>query len=88
MYKFINKNTIKEFTDKFIILNGKQISYPSDNTLFEAGYKPIVEDEDLPIFNPEEEMIDFEYEEKEDKIIKHFVISKIPSFIEEEIINE
>ena len=84
MYKFINKNTIKEFTDKFIILNGKQISYPSDNTLFEAGYKPVVKDENIPDFNPYEDTIEAEYEEKEDKIIKHFVISKFSSFEKEE----
>lgn len=88
MYKFINENTVKEFADKFIILNGKQISYPSDNTLFEAGYKPIVEDENIPSFNPDEERIEIEYEEKEDKIIKHFVVSKIPSFVEGELFNE
>ena len=42
-YQFINEHNIKKYTKKYVIVDGKQISHPSEDTLLKAGIKPLVE---------------------------------------------
>jgi hypothetical protein len=46
-YQFIDEHNIKEYTKKYVIVDGKQISHPSAETLLKAGIKPLVI-EDMP----------------------------------------
>ena len=46
-YKFINETQIEEYTKKYVIVDDKQISHPSAETLLKAGIKPLVV-EDMP----------------------------------------
>lgn len=44
-YKFINENRIEEYTKKYVIVDGKQISHPSAETLLKVGIKPLAIEE-------------------------------------------
>lgn len=46
-YQFIDEHNIKKYTKKYVIVDGKQISHPSAETLLKAGIKPLVI-EDMP----------------------------------------
>lgn len=41
-YKFINETQIEEYTKKYVVVDSKQISHPSAETLLKAGIKPLV----------------------------------------------
>lgn len=44
-YNFINETQIEEYTKKYVIVDDKQISHPSEETLLKAGIKPLVVEE-------------------------------------------
>ena len=46
-YKFLDEHNIEEYTKKYVIVDGRQISHPSAETLLKAGIKPLVV-EDMP----------------------------------------
>ena len=50
LYRFIDENTIQKWDEKYVVVNDKQISYPSNDILKEARIKPLVEDE-IPVFD-------------------------------------
>ena len=41
-YEFIDEHNIKEYTKKYVVVDSKQISHPSAETLLKAGIKPLV----------------------------------------------
>lgn len=55
-YQFIDEHNIKEYTKKYVIVDGKQISHPSAETLLKKDIKPLVV-EDMP------ELTDTQYAE-------------------------
>lgn len=55
-YQFIDGYNIKEYTKKYVIVDGKQISHPSAETLLKKDIKPLVV-EDMP------QMTDTQYAE-------------------------
>ena len=55
-YQFIDEHNAEEYTKKYVIVDGKQISHPSEETLLKAGIKPLVVEE-MP------ELTDMQYAE-------------------------
>lgn len=55
-YQFIDEHNIEEYTKKYVIVDGKQISHPSAETLLKKDIKPLVV-EDMP------QMTDTQYAE-------------------------
>lgn len=77
MYKYIDEHTIEKWDEKYVILDGKQISYPSDDVLLRAGIKPLIEDE-MPVYDEETQYIVEYYEDTDTAIIKHWRVEDIP----------
>ena len=77
MYKYIDEHTIEKWDEKYVILDGKQISYPSDDVLLQAGIKPLIEDE-MPVYDETTQYIVEYYENTDTAIIKHIRIEDIP----------
>lgn len=85
LYRFIDENTIQEWNEKYVIVDGKQISYPSNDMLKKAGIKPLMEDE-IPIFDEMAQWVMEYYENTDDAIIKHWKVEDIPSM--EEVVED
>ena len=85
LYCFIDENTIQKWDEKYVIVNGKQISYPSEDILKEAGIKPLIEDK-IPNFDEITQWVIEYYEDAEDVIIKHWRVENIPSM--EEVVED
>lgn len=85
MYRYIDEHAIEKWDEKYVILDGKQISYPSDDVLLQAGIKPLVEDE-IPIFDEMTQWVMEYYENTDDAIIKHWKVEDIPSM--EEVVED
>ena len=77
MYRFIDEETIKKWDEKYVILDGKQISYPSDDVLLQAGIKPLIEDE-MPVYDEATQYVVECYEDTDTAIIKHWRVEDIP----------
>ena len=86
MYKFIDEHAIEKWDEKYVILDGKQISYPSDDVLLQAGIKSLIEDE-MPVYDEATQYIVEYYEHTDTAIIKHWKVEDIPP-IEEVDMNE
>lgn len=86
MYKYIDERSIEKWDEKYVILDGKQISYPSDDVLLQAGIKPLIEDE-MPVYDEATQYIVEYYEDTDTAIIKHWRVEDIPP-IEEVAIDE
>ena len=84
MYRFIDEHSIKKWDEKYVILDGKQISYPSDDVLLQAGIKPLIEDE-MPVYDEATQYIVEYYEDTDTAIIKHMRIEDIPPMEEVDI---
>lgn len=84
MYKYIDEHTIEKWDEKYVILDGKQISYPSDDVLLQAGIKPLIEDE-MPVYDELTQYIVEYYEEFDAAIIKHWRVEDIPPIEEVDI---
>ena len=77
MYKFIDEHSIEKWDEKYVILDGKQISYPSDDVLLQAGIKPLIEDE-IPVYDEATQYIVEYYDDTDTAIIKHWRVEDIP----------
>ena len=86
MYRYIDEHTIEKWDEKYVILDGKQISYPSDDVLLQAGIKPLIEDE-MPVYYEDTQFLVEYYEDTDTAIIKHWRVEDIPP-IEEVDMNE
>ena len=86
MYRYIDELTIEKWDEKYVILDGKQISYPSDDVLLQAGIKPLIEDE-MPVYDETTQYIVEYYEDTDIAIIKRWRVEDIPP-IEEVDMNE
>lgn len=84
MYKYIDEYTIEKWDEKYVILDGKQISYPSDDVLLQAGIKPLVEDE-MPVYDEATQYIVEYYEDTDTVIIKHWRVEDMPPIEEVDI---
>ena len=75
-YRYISETQIEEYTKKYVVVDNKQISHPSAETLLKAGIKPLVV-EDMP------ELTDMQYAEPyyvdgETEIVQKWRIVDIP----------
>ena len=77
MYRYIDEHVIEKWDEKYVILDGKQISYPSDDVLLQAGIKPLIEDE-TPVYDEATQYIVEYYEDTNTAIIKHWRVEDIP----------
>lgn len=82
-YQFIDEHNIKEYTKKYVIVDGKQISHPSAETLLKAGIKPLVV-EDMPTYNEETQYAEAYYVDGDAEITKKWNVYDMP----EEVIND
>ncbi len=55
-YRYISETQIEAYIKKYVVVDNKQISHPSAETLLKAGIKPLVV-EDMP------ELTDMQYAE-------------------------
>ena len=76
-YKFIDNGNIERYVKKYIIHNGKQISYPSDELLLEAGIKDLIV-EPKPEFDCSVNMLEPYYEDTPTHILKKWNVVPIP----------
>lgn len=76
-YQFIDENNIKEYTKKYVIVDGKQISHPSVETLLKKDIKPLVV-EDIPVYNEETQYAEPYYVDGDTEIIQKWRIVDIP----------
>lgn len=81
-YKFVNKYRIENYTKKYIIVDGKQISYPSPDTLLKAGIKPLVVEE-MPELT-EMQYAELYYVDGNTEIIQKWIVHDVS----EEVIND
>ena len=81
-YKFIDERNIERYDKNYIIHDGKQISYPSDEILLMEGTKPLVVDEHPEHDSSKYRLVPY-YEDTDTHIIKKWAIEEIP---EEELI--
>lgn len=75
-YRYISETQIEEYTKKYVVVDNKQISHPSAETLLKADIKPLVV-EDMP------ELTDMQYAEPyyvdgETEIVHKWRIVDIP----------
>ena len=82
-YQFINEHSIKEYTKKYVIVDDKQISHPSAETLLKAGIKPLVV-EDMPTYNEETQYAEHYYVDGDTEITQKWNVYDIP----EEVIDD
>lgn len=82
-YQFIDEHNIEKYTKKYVIVNGKQISHPSAETLLKAGIKPLVV-EDVPEHNDETQYAEHYYVDGKAEITQKWRIVDIP----EEVIDD
>ena len=83
--KFINEHRIKIHSKKYVYINGLQISYPSNEVLALAGYKPLVV-EDIPAHDEATQYAEPYYIDGETEIIQKWTIKDIPEgVIDDEI---
>ena len=86
-YKFIDEHKIEEYTKKYVIVDGKQISHPSEETLLKAGIKPLVV-EDMPTYNEETQYVGAYYVDGDTEIVQKWRIVDIPDeVIDDEVTN-
>jgi hypothetical protein len=82
-YQFIDKHNIEEYTKKYVIVDDKQISHPSEETLLKAGIKPLVVEE-IPLYDEETQYADHYYVDGDTEITQKWRIVDIP----EEVIDD
>jgi hypothetical protein len=76
-YQFIDEHNIKEYTKKYVIVDDRQISHPSAETLLEAGIKPLAVEE-LPLYNEETQYAEHYYVDEDTEITQKWRIVDIP----------
>lgn len=83
-YQFIDEHHIKEYTKKYVIVDGKQISHPSAETLLKADIKPLVV-EDMPQMT-ETQYAEHYYVDGDTEIVQKWNVYDIPKeVIDDEI---
>lgn len=70
-YKFISESKIEEYDKKYVVVDGKQISHPSAETLLKAGIKPLVEGP-IPEYDENTQYLERYYEDGETDITRQF----------------
>ena len=82
-YTFIDEHHIEEYTKPYVVVNGRQISYPSAEVLLSAEKKPLVVDE-VPEHNENTQYVDFYYVDGETEITQKWNVYDYP---EDEVID-
>lgn len=75
-YKFIDENCIEEYTKRYVIVDDKQISHPSAETLLKAGIKPLVV-EDMPELTATQYVEPY-YVDNDTEIVQKWEVYNIP----------
>ena len=81
LYKVIN-GKVKKYTGGFIVLDNKIYTNPTEALVRQAGYKPLVTDEN-PEYDVETQYISEVVEDTEDTILIHWEVRDI-DYTEEE----
>lgn len=76
-YQFIDGRNVEEYTKKYVIVDGKQISHPSAETLLKAGIKPLVEGP-MPECDENTQYLERYYEDGETEITRQYRVCDIP----------
>ena len=76
-YQFINEHNIKKYTKKYVIVDGKQISHPSAETLLKKDIKPLVEGP-TPEYDENTQYLERYYEDGETEITRQYRVCDIP----------
>lgn len=89
MYRYIDEYNIEEWNKKYVIIGDKQISYPSEEDLLQAGLKPLVDGDDCENieYDPDTQTIIEYYENTDSRIIRHYQVMNI-LLSEEEVVYE
>ena len=75
-YKFISETQIEEYNKNYVVVDSKQISHPSPETLLKAGIKPLIEEEE-PTYNPDTQATEYYFEDGETEIYKKWRIVEV-----------
>lgn len=76
LVKYINETTVIYANyDRILEYDNKQVINPRDENFLEAGYKELIETEELS-YNLDTEYLQVYYEEKENKIFQKYRILK------------
>ena len=84
LYKLVN-GQLKKYNGGFVVLDNRIYTNPTDEVIKQAGYKPMITDEE-PIYDSETHYLDRVYEDTEEAILVHWEIREveiIEDFIEE-----
>ena len=82
LYEFINDYHIERWTKSYVILNGKQISHPTEDILKQLNIKRLKID-GIPDYDNSTHRLSEYYENTDDFIVKKWRIEEIP---EEELL--
>ena len=83
-YRFINETHIEPYDKKYVIVNGKQISHPSAETLLEADIKPCRELPE-PLYDENTQTTEYYYEDGETEIVKRWRVIDVEVIDDDEI---
>lgn len=77
LVKYINETTVIYANyDRILEYDNKQVINPRDEDFLKAGYKELIETEEIS-YNLDTEYLQVYYEEKEDKILQKYKVLKI-----------
>ena len=82
-YKFIDEAHIEAYDKKYVVVDEKQISHPSAETLLKAGIKPLVEGP-TPEYDENTQCLERYYEDGETEITRQYRVCDYP----EEVIDD
>lgn len=83
-YRYISETQVELYDKKYVVVDGKQISHPSSETLLKAGIKPLTEGT-MPTYNEETHFVEPYYVENDTEIVKQY---RVYEYTEEVIDDE
>lgn len=75
-YRYISETQIEPYDKGYVVVDGKQISNPSAETLLKAGIKPLTEDE-KPAHDENTQYLEWTFENKETEIAVHWKVIEV-----------
>ena len=82
-YRYISETQVEEYDKKYVVVDEKQISHPSAETLLKAGIKPLVEGP-MPEYDENTQYLERYYEDGETEITRQYRVCDYP----EEVIDD
>ena len=75
LYKLVN-GQLKKYNGGFVVLDNRIYTNPTDEVIKQAGYKPMITDEE-PEYNAETHYIEKVHKDTEEAILVHWEIREI-----------